>query len=224
MAVTGQGEGPAEHDAQRRERERIEHLVLERPRPPARSVGRGKSKRRIPHELTPEIERVVAMREAQRGRQGTPETLHKAERTRQGGIERLYQKGTIDAVQKASAEQIAAIAERIRAGASVRTMSLETRIDRTPMFDARIRESLAMVQAEMAYSRWRASLGVFTSPLLEMIVEDRGVVIVAKRYRLGVARARRLLIEALDQWLRTLADAQRSVDRRDLDEAHARLN
>lgn len=206
------------------ERERIEHLVLERPRPPARSVGRGKSKRRIAHELTPDVERVVAMREAFGGRQATPETLAQVATTRQGGIERLYQAGAIDAVHKASAEQIAATAEMIRAGASVRTMSMETRVDRTPIHDGRIREGLAMVQAEIAYGRWRASLGVFTAPLLEMIVDDAGVTIVAKRYRIGVTRAKRLLIDALDGWLLMLDDARRSVDRRDLDAMHARLN
>ncbi|MBX3595222.1 hypothetical protein [Sphingomonas sp.] len=126
-------------------------------------------------------------------------------------------------MRPAPAEQIAAIAERIRADASVRTMSLETRVDRKPMFDARIRESLALVHAEIAYGRWRASLGVFTAPVLERS-SMTGVSIVAKRYRLGVNRARRLLIDALDSWLSMLRDAQRSVGRVGLDEAHARLN
>ncbi|MDC7809957.1 hypothetical protein CA223_05395 [Sphingomonas koreensis] len=215
------GERP---DYARAEAERVEHLVLGRDRPPAQSLGRGRAKRKIKVDLTPEVERVVAQREAYGHRAGTPETHERAAATRQGALARLHKSGAIDAMQLASAEQIAVIAERIGAGLSLRTMSMETRVDRTPMFDTRIRESLGAVRAEMAYSRWRGALGVFCAPVLEMIVEDRGVTIVAKRYGFHVRRGRTMLIDALDMWGRMFAEACRMVDDRDLAIAHARLN
>lgn len=198
--------------------------MLGRDRPPAQSIGRGRAKRKIKFDLTPEVEQVVAQREAYGHRAGTPETYVKAAATRQGALARLYKKGSIDGHQLASAEQIAVIAERLGAGVSLRTMSMETRVDRTPMFDTRIRESLGAVRAEMAYTRWRGALGVFCAPALEMIVEDRGVTIVAKRYGIHVRRARALLIDALDMWARMFAEACRMVDDRDLAIAHAGLN
>ncbi len=214
--------GPS--DPARAERERVEHLVLGRPRPRPRTIGRGRSKREVPHRLTPEVEREVARREEFGHRQGTPQTLEHAARKRQGALARLHQSGAIDADQLAAAQQIAWIAERIGGAVALRTMSLETRVDRTTMFDAKIREGLGAVQMEMAYTRWRGSLGIYLAPMLEMIVEDRGVTIVAARHRLGVKRATRILVDALDQWNRMLFDARRMVDRASLDAAHARLN
>lgn len=44
---------PARDDFARAESERFKHLVLEHDRPPARSAGRGRSKRKIPWSLRP---------------------------------------------------------------------------------------------------------------------------------------------------------------------------
>lgn len=223
MGMTRQTEADRP-DYARAEAERVEHLVLGRDRPPARSIGRGRAKRKLKADLTPEVERVVALRETYGHRAGTPETHAKAAATRQGALARLHRSGAIDAMQLAAAEQIAVIAGRMGAGVSLRTMSMETRVDRTPMFDTRIRESLGAVRAEMAYTRWRGALGVYCAPLLEMIVDDRGVTLVAKRYGIHVRRARALLSDALDLWARMFAEACRMVDDRDLAIAHAQLN
>lgn len=225
--ISGPGMNQNRNDGRaytRAEAERIEHLVLGRDRPTARSVGRGKAKRKVKVELTPEIERVVAMREAWGHKAGTPETHAHAAATRQGALARLAKSGTIDAQQLASAEEIAAIAHRIRAGVAMRTMSMETRVDRTPMFDVRIHESLNAVRAEMAFTRWRAGLGHDRQAVLDMIVDDVGVTHVASRYRVHARRARRMLIDALDRWPPLMIAACRAVDDRDLTFAHAQLN
>ncbi len=216
-----------------RERERIEHLVLGRPRPPARKIGRGKSARKVPHELDPEIERAVALRETYGGRQGTPETFahlvasltpEELRTGRTGAIARLHHSGAIDEVQLGSAVAIAAIAERIMRDATIGTASLETRVDVSRVGERAAFETLAQVRAERAYGRWRDAMGVFACPIIEIIAQDRGVTIVAQRYRLHVRRLRRLLIDALDLWPGMLAEARRDIDQADVDRAHARIN
>jgi hypothetical protein len=156
--------------------------------------------------------------------EGTPETHEQASRRNQGALAQLYKNGSIDAEQLASAEEIAWIAERIGADVSVRTASLETRVDLGPRrYDSLHDERIQQVRREMAYTQWRSLLPA-PAPVLEMLVgEPIGFTIVAARYRMHHRKAKRLLIHALDLWPEILGRVCKAVDERDLAAAHARL-
>ena len=162
-------------------------------------------------------------------REGTAPTYEAAERAQSGPLARLWLSGAIDADQLASAVEIATVAERIARDVTVRTASLETRIDNGGFgsgsgFD----ERLGQVRREIAYGRWRRALGPSAAPVLDMIVGHDGVSgpggysVVARRYRMRPSRAKTLLIDALDLWPEMIGRVCKEVDQRDLDWAHAR--
>jgi hypothetical protein len=160
---------------------------------------------------------------------GTIATHAHASAIRHGALARLYQSGALSADQLAWALEIAEEFERIGAEVSVRTASLETRIDRSRVGDAQILESLGRVRRSVAYSRWRAQLPRIcrrTSPaaVLEMIVHDVGIVEAAARFGMHHRTARRVLLEAIDLWPTTLEAAFRDVDDRDLVLVERRLH
>lgn len=153
---------------------------------------------------------------------GTPETHAQASRTRQGAMARLYQSGTIDAGQLASAAEIAGVVERLTAGVRLRTISLETRIDTSPRHDGAFFEALGQVRREVAYRRW---CGLVDAPaaVLAMIAGDCGMTQAARIYRTGKPRLRALLISALDLWPELLGEACKEIDAADLLAMHAGL-
>lgn len=153
---------------------------------------------------------------------GTPETRFHASHTQQGALARMFMAGHIDADQLASSAEIAAIGERIASDVRIRTVSLETRVDTSGMFGERVFETLAAVRHEQAYGTWRATLpnpGV----VLAMIVDDLGVRAAAQRWRMRDAKARRLLIEALDAWPGHIAHAVRTIEDAEVAAAQAGL-
>jgi len=156
--------------------------------------------------------------------EGTPETHEQASRRNQGALVQLYKNGSIDAEQLAAAVEIAQVVERIGSDVAVKTASLETRVDVTRMGDGSFYERLGHVRREIAYTRWRCEVRGPIAPILEMITgEPIGFTIVAKRYRMGNDRTKRLLIDALDLWPRILAGVSKEVDVTEVDAAHARL-
>lgn len=213
-------------DARAVEAQRLEHLVFGKPRPKPPAAGK-KSRRARPATVTlaPGIEEQVALREAWSHKQGTPQTLEHAARTRQGALARLYQSGTLTAEQLASGEAIREAAHRCTAEVLIRTASLETRVDSTPRFDATFYEALGAVRSERAYTDWRAEVAVRApiGAVLDMIVGDCGVTIVARLHGMHVRRATRLLIEALDLWPAIRARAARMIDPATLAAAQAAI-
>lgn len=205
------------------ERQRVEHLVLGRDRPPAKSVGKGRGKRKVPVSLDPAVDAALTVREAWSHKQGTPETHERASRTQQGSLARLYRSGAIDGQQLDAAAAIAAIAARIAADVNVRTASLETRVDITRLGDGAFFERLGQVRAEIAYGRWRREAPAPIAALLDLIVEDLGLAEVARRHRLHHRKLRRLLVHALDLWAVITGQVAREVDRDALTRAHATL-
>lgn len=156
-------------------------------------------------------------------RNGTPETHARAARVNQGALARLHASGALGDDQLRAAVEIAAIAERIGRDVSVRTASLETRIDSGRHGDEWA-ETLGRVRREVAYTAWRQSLGAQAAPVLDMIVGDAiGYSVAAARYRMHPRRAKALLLAALDAWPAHLRDATRAVGRFDLAWVHARL-
>ncbi|HXH52555.1 MAG TPA: hypothetical protein VNH53_03875 [Sphingomicrobium sp.] len=158
--------------------------------------------------------------------EGTPETHEHASRRNQGALARLYKSGAINAEQLAAAVEIAAVVERIGADVSVRTASLETRVDVDRHGDGSFYERLGQVRREIAYSRWREQVRAMgpIAAVLDMVAgEPAGFTVVARRYGMHNRRAKRLLIDALDLWPALLWAARREVDEKALDQAHARL-
>ncbi|MDX3908883.1 MAG: hypothetical protein QHC67_03595 [Sphingobium sp.] len=155
------------------------------------------------------IERVKAMRQWGHKNNGTPATH--AHATRVGALARLHQSGAIDDDQLASSAEIAIVAVRIGADVAVRTARLEAGVDMSRHGDA-FWEALGAVRAEVAYTRWRAQLRGCAAPVLDMIVGDSGVTVVAKQYRMHVRKAKAMLVEALDMWPRYHAEARKEID------------
>ena len=155
-------------------------------------------------------------------REGTPETHAQAARTVQGALSRLYMAGAIDADQLACSAQIARVHAQIVRDVVPATTSLETRIDQSRSGDGVFYEALGRVRAEVAYSAWRASLpkpGV----VLAMITEDLGVSVAARQFGMRSAKAKLLLVDALDRWPGAIDAARREVDAADLAAAQAGL-
>lgn len=156
--------------------------------------------------------------------EGTPETHEFASRHNQGALARLYQSGAIDSEQLFAAVEIAIVAERIAAGVTVRTASLETRVDVTRIGDGGFFEKLGQVRREVAYTRWRALLPMPAAVLDMLVGEAVGFTIAAARYRIHNRKAKRLLIDALDLWPEVLGAVCKEIDTAELDAAHARLD
>lgn len=155
--------------------------------------------------------------------EGTPETHEQASRRNQGALARLYQSGAIDAEQLGAAVEIATVAEKIGSDVSVRTASLETRVDTTRLGDGGFYERLGQVRREAAYTRWRHALPQ-PAPVLDMLIGDPvGFTAVAARYRMHNRRAKQLLINALDLWPHILGAVCKEIDDKALMAMHARL-
>jgi hypothetical protein len=197
-----------------RERQRVAHLVLGEPRPaavlPKRPPGLSKlewkvTKERLRKEgaqLAPGIEERVALREAWRGIAGTPETKEHAvcAARREGALARLVQTGAIDAHQKAAADDIAGAYALIIADVAVRTAKYERSTGGGP--NAAAAAPIGRVLLERAYTRWRAGVAPHADMLLAIIVDDLGITVAARRWRMSNRRARSILVAALDSWRR----------------------
>lgn len=204
-------EPPRRTVSDERERQRVEHLVLGRHRPKQR-VGRGRAKRHEPVALTPSVDAAVRLREDWSHKQGTPETHAHVAQTREGSLSRLWHTGAIDSDQLAAAVDIATVYERIGADVSVRTASLEARVDHQRHGDG-FYEALGQVRREMAYRRWWRQVDGPIAAVLDMLVgETVGFTVVARRYRMHNRRAKKLLIDALDLWPRVLGQVCKEVD------------
>ena len=147
---------------------------------------------------------------------GTVETHAKARDTKQGALARLFMSGAIDQHQLAWSQEIRSVAERIGADVAIGTASYETRVDQSRAYDGGFHERLGAVRAEVAYGEWRAQLTRFgqggPAAVLAMIVEDVSCAEAARRYRMRPARARAMLIGALDDWGSAIAAACNEVD------------
>ena len=167
---------------------------------------------------------VMIDRWAKRG-DGTAETHERAGRVHQGAIARLYASGGITADQLAYAVEIATVSERIGADVTVKTASLETRIDSGRRGDGTFYEALSRVQHEVAYTYWREAIEGPVQAVLDMIVGDTiGFTVVAKRYNMHNRRAKRLLIAALDAWPRFLSQGRHVVTEETLTLFHAAIS
>jgi hypothetical protein len=144
---------------------------------------------------------------------GTPETHAKAATMRQGALARLFTVGDIDADQLAAAVSIAVVHARITAPVTIGTVSYETRVDQSGAGDGMFFERLGAVRAEVTYSHWRQRIAE-PAVVLAMVVDDIGVTRAAAHFRMRNAKAKKLLISALDLW-----NAMNDQVRKDIDHA-----
>lgn len=166
--------------------------------------------------------RAEAMREFGARHDGTPETHAHARRQGQGAIARLWQSGALTSDQLAAAAAIARVLERIAADVSIRTASLETRVDKSAAFDPLFFESLNAVRDEIAYTIWRQDVTV-AAPFVLAVIGGDSLTATARTHRIGHRRATALLRDALDRWLALRHATARSVDDDDLQDAHRRI-
>lgn len=153
---------------------------------------------------------------------GTVETHEAHRRRRPGAIARLHASGHLNDDELAWAQEIAAVAMQIMAGAMTRTCSMETRVDTSRHGDAFF-EALGAVWNEMAYSRWRVQLGASAGLVLDIVVHDVGLARAAAGRGMHARRARKVLLDALHLWTRIHDAVRREVTPADLVAAHAGL-
>ena len=158
---------------------------------------------------------------------GTPETHEKInavpEHRRQSPLLRMERLGKISADERAAAEEIAGIIERIGRSGALRSISLETRIDYAGSARDQLVESLARVRLEVAYRAWRRAIPEPKAMVLDMITTNQSFVQQARKHGLQWRTARRRLITALRLWPEMIAGARRDVDRQDVEALYARL-
>jgi hypothetical protein len=134
----------------------------------------------------------------------------------------LLDRGTITKEQYEAAMQIQMVAERVGRAASVRSASLEARVDNSRGGDLLV-ERLVNVQFEVAYSRWRQFLPVPKSMILDMILMSGPLKAKARSYGMGWPRARKRLKNALDSWIQHRDHAVSKIDEDDVKSVHYRL-
>lgn len=142
---------------------------------------------------------------------GTPQTHAKAARTRQGALARMYEAGAIDIEQLNAAVEIALVVRLLTSDVTIGTVSLETRVDQSRQPGAMFYERLGRVRREVAYSRWRKRLS-HPAMVLAMIVDDCGVSVAARHWRMRNSQAKALLVSALNLWADEVHDAVQEID------------
>lgn len=157
---------------------------------------------------------------------GTTETHARAARTRQGAIARLYEAGHLSIDQLGAALELAAAAEATATGLSIRTMSMETRVDTSPRIGGQFFEALGAVRREVTFNRWREAMlagpGVTALALARAVaVDDVALRTAAKCARMRDATARQLLGRALNLWNTIAGDVRKEIEPADLLAAQA---
>lgn len=159
--------------------------------------------------------RRAAERDFGHKRNGTIETHQHARSTRQGSLARMFEAGQLSIDELAAACEIQAVYERLARDASVATASLETHVDQSRSFDGTFFEKLGAVRAEVAYGRWRRSLER-PRMVLAMIIDDMSVTAAGKRNRMKTAKARGILLAALNAWSDEVGRACKEIEACDL--------
>lgn len=135
----------------------------------------------------------------------------------------MHERGQITEEQLHAAQQIADVAERIERSVSTRAHSLDPRVDQSGSARDPGIESLSRVRMERTYSAWRDRLPTPKRLVLDMVMADRAFTRIAQRYNVAPSRAKRLLINALDNWIEIRAKVYRAVDQEDVDAAEKRV-
>lgn len=162
--------------------------------------------------------------------EGTPETHERfnaqpdrVRRVAGSPLHRMEALGTITSDERAAAEEIASIVEMIERSVSIRSASLEARVDNSGSARDALIESLGRIRLEVAYRAWRQAIPQPRRMILDMILTNVPYVRLAKSYRMHWRTARKRLITALRMWPEFRMLARHSVDEADVQEVYARL-
>jgi len=154
--------------------------------------------------------------------EGTAQTHAHASRVKQSALSRMVRLGKASADELAAAIEIAEVIEMLEAGVTMRTAQLE-RVDNMGAGRDALVEGLKRVRMEVAYGLWRDSLPVPKRLIIDMVIDARSYVSLAKTHGLHWRTARKRFLRALQDWPRFVAEARRQVSREDLNAAHAAL-
>lgn len=211
--------------AQKRERQRFDHLVLGLPRPEpelVRPAGLSRLEwKALKQELLargmtlePGVEEAVSRREKFEHGQGTPETNAYKDTHHADSILQLERNGTLNKEQVEHVAEISNVHRSIESDVAIKVASFEARVDNSGAGANRAAEGINRVRMHLAYTIWREALPAPKQAILDMIVGDAvGYSVVARRYRMHARKARRLLLEAINRWPRCVDRAFEVVDR-----------
>lgn len=159
--------------------------------------------------------------------EGTPETNERIERVprhrRQWPLDRMLKAGKIDHDEHLAAQEIAWVIELIERAVSIRSVSLEARVDCSGSARDALVESLGRVRLEIAYRTWRDLLPKPPRMFIEMIITNRSYVSLAARYRVNWRQARKQLISALRRWDDCKRAARTMVGREEVEAVYAKI-
>jgi len=152
----------------------------------------------------------------------TKAMAHKRRQSR-SALEYMRGRGSLTDEQFYSAQQIAQIAEQIERTVSIGCASLEARVDCSGSARDIISESLYRVRAEGAYTEWRSKLPLPRRMFIDMVTLDAGLSRIAAGHNIGWPRARKMLLDALDEWPAIFDKYAKTIGQDDVDNQHARL-
>ncbi|MGF7152628.1 hypothetical protein [Novosphingobium gossypii] len=135
----------------------------------------------------------------------------------------LFFRGVIDKDQYGASVEITAAAEILTRATGMLASNFEPRVDSSASAHDAILEQVAQVRLSVAYTKWRNMLPMPKRMILDMILEQGSLKAKARKYRLGWPRARKLLIDALDNWIKVREDVARDIDDRDVEWARLRV-
>jgi len=168
-----------------------------------------------------------ALAEKWRPWEGTPETNERIaqvpEHRRQSPLARMARLGKITADELADANEIASIVEMIERGVSVRSASLEARVDFAGSGRDALVESLGRIRMEIAYTAWRKAIPDPKRMIIDMLTGNVGYVDLARIHGMHWRTARKKLMTAIRIWPRFKYEARQSVDAETVQETYSRL-
>lgn len=134
----------------------------------------------------------------------------------------LYERGSITEEQFEASVQIARVAEMIGRSGSVRSASLEARVDCSGAAKDMLIERLSHAQLEVAYNRWRIHLPVPRRMVIDLAIGSISINTAARLYRIRKTKARSYLIDALNRWINVHDHVRKTIDEDDLKSAQFR--
>jgi hypothetical protein len=134
----------------------------------------------------------------------------------------LFFRGVIDKDQYGASVEIVSASEILTRDTGMRGASFEARVDGSGSARDALVEHIAQVRLSVAYTEWRKRLPMPKRMILDMLLEPGSLFVKARRFRVGWPKARRQLIQALDNWIEIREKVARNIDEKDVEWAHIR--
>lgn len=151
-------------------------------------------------------------------------TLARTRRVNRGSVlEDMRQRGIITDEQFDAAGEIIGAVNLVERDVSVRSASLEARVDNSGSAKGVLIERLAVIRAQLTYSAWRNSLPVPRRLIIDMLVQQQSMKATARSYGVGWPLARKRLLRSLDNWTETRRRVAESVDEDEVIRIYDRL-